>query len=134
MFILNTFKYESAHECESTVFPTYDRAYHEMVRQLEECAASEGIDLAEKVEGEDLEDEYGCEVGSLDEMGASLWDVCCWVINEVPGAFIPKKACDGFMESIRAAADMYGDEERFDWFDADDICKDVCWELEGYIG
>ena len=56
-----------------------------------------------------------------------------WHIFEVPGAFIPKEACDGFRKSIREAADMYGDEERNDWYDADDICQRVCWDLEGYL-
>jgi hypothetical protein len=57
-----------------------------------------------------------------------------WVIHEVPGVFIPEAAAQGFKKSIRDAAEMYGDESREDWFDADDICKDVCWELEEYLG
>ena len=56
-----------------------------------------------------------------------------WKLVEVPGAFIPQDACDSFNESIREASEMYQDEERMDYYDADDICQQVCWDLESYI-
>lgn len=119
-------------------FPTYDRAYHEMVRQLEEEAARDGITLSEgpgDLTGTD--ETYGDIgwVGYLSELEAYLdhRGEAKWVIFEVPGALIPERACDGFRKSIREAADMYGNEDSDDWFDADDLCQQVCWELEGYL-
>lgn len=126
---------------DAKAFPTYDRAYHEMVRQLEEAAASDGILLEESF---GLGDLAGCEadtgdglgtVGYLEAMEAFLNEgELKWVILELPGAYIPKGACEGFRRSIREAQDMYEDNSRSDWYDADDMCKDVCWELDGYLG
>lgn len=124
------------------VFPTHDKAYAEMVDQLRDAATDEEIVLADKLEvGTDLYDEsdyfvYSVRlVGYLDDREAYLeTSDDKWVIFEVPGAFIPENACKGFRKSIREATEMYGDESRMDWCDADKTCREVCWELEEYIG
>ena len=123
------------------VFPTHERAYAEMLDQLRDSATDEDIVLADKLEEGNLyEESAGCIdsgrwVGYLYRNEAYLeTSDAKWVIFEVPGAFIPKDACDGFRKSIREAGDMFNDESRADWYDADDICRQVCWELEEYVG
>ena len=78
------------------VFPTYDRAYHEMVRQLEEEAARDGLTLSEGPGDLTAVDEYGFEtglVGYLDESEAYLdhHGECKWVIFEVPDSPTERK-------------------------------------------
>ena len=70
------------------VFPTYDRAYHEMVRQLEEEAARDGLTLNEGPGDLTGTDETYGEVGwcgYLNETEAYLdfRGECKWVIFEV---------------------------------------------------
>lgn len=128
------------------------RAYHRvetaravMVSQLERVLAEDGYSISKKVECapgfNDLYGNWAGEGGGKIYLGfLNDWDAYLedgehrWVIHEIPGAFIPEYAVKGFKKSISEAADMYGDESREDWFDADDLCKDVCWELEEYLG
>lgn len=102
------------------VFATHKQAYDAMVRDAKARAWDAGIP----------EDEY---VDSIGDDGGFILDVVGWQIREVPGAFIPEDAAENLRSSIRQAADMLGDEYRTDWYDADDICQNVCWELEEYL-
>lgn len=36
-------------------------------------------------------------------------------------------------QAIRWCAEQYGDETRSEWFDVDDECRRICWELEEII-
>lgn len=38
-----------------------------------------------------------------------------------------------FKQAIRWCAEQYGDETRSEWFDVDDECRRICWELEEII-
>lgn len=128
MFILITAPNEvCGDETGAKTFATHKEAYDQMVAELGKCAYDAGVDVGN-------DEEFDMYVDYLGPMRAYVVDVCGWVILNVPGAFIPKEACEGLMRRIGEARDMYQDESRDDWFDADDICKDVCWELEEYIG
>lgn len=127
MFVLITAPNEvCGEETEAKPFATREEAYGQMVAELGKCAYDAGVDVSD-------DEEFDLYVDYLDAMRAYVVDVCGWVILNVPGAFIPKEACEGLMRRIGEARDMYQDESRDDWFDADDICKDLCYELEAYI-
>lgn len=49
------------------------------------------------------------------------------------GVLIPRDVADRLRDKIRRANEIYADETRSDWFDADDLCREVCDELEGYL-
>jgi len=128
-----------ANEDEVKAFTSYDRAYHEMVRQYEETAAANGMTISEGpgvISGCDSNGDGLGDVGFIDNDGAALeayGNDHRWRIHEVEGAFIPRKVADHFLSMIRTANEMYADKTRDDWFDADDICIEVCDELEGYL-
>jgi hypothetical protein len=113
------------------VFPTYDRAYHEMVRQLEEEAARGGLTLNEgpgDLTGTD--ETYGgvgwC--GYLNETEAYLdfRSECKWVIFEVPGIFVPQE--DAVW--VRSCLRDFGVGQTN--FEASEMALDVCNVLKKY--
>ena len=128
------------------------RAYHRvetaravMMCQLERVLTKDGYSISKKVKcAPGFNDLYGnwagegggkIYLGFLNDLDAYLEDgEHRWVIHEIPGAFIPEAAAQSFEKSIKEAFEMYSDEGRVDWFDADDVCKNVCWDLEEYLG
>lgn len=124
MFILITGECEVI-SCDTKVemFATHKQAHDAMVEDAHRRALDAGIP----------EDEWGLYVDSVSDDGGFIVDVVGWQIREIPGAFIPADAAKGLHDSIRQAADMFGDELRLDYYDADDICQNVCWELEEYL-
>lgn len=54
-------------------------------------------------------------------------------MDEFKPVTIDGKTAKSMYETIRAAADAYGDESRFDWYDVDQSLQDLAWELEGII-
>lgn len=66
------------------VFPTYDRAYREMVRQFEEEAARDGYEIDVAGTDGDIKDADGFWVGFITEREAYLDNgEAKWVIFEV---------------------------------------------------
>ena len=128
-----------ANEDEVKAFTNYDRAYHEMVRQYEETAAANFMTISEgpgAISGCDSNGDGLGDVGYIENDGAALEaydNDHRWRIHEVEGAFIPSDVADGMRDKIRRANGMYADETRSDWFEADDICRDVCDSLEDYL-
>lgn len=130
MFVLN---YNS---CEvfapkSFAFATHREARDEMRKQVMESAERNGYDLT--IVGNFIFDSDGELKGDFGFNWASIWELDEWVICEIHGAFIPADVAKGMLGSIQEASAMYGDESRWDYYDADDICQEVCWELEGYL-
>ena len=69
---------------EVKAFPTYDRAYHEMVRQFEEEAARDGYEIGVADPDGDVTDADGFFVGFITKDEAYLEDgEAKWVIFEV---------------------------------------------------
>lgn len=122
MFILITGECEViGSETKVEVFATHKEAHDAMVRDAEQRAWDAGVAVGED---KDLYIDY---VGDDD---GYIVDVVGWQIREVPGAFIPAGVAKGLHDSIREAHRLYEDEE-YEY--ADDLCKDVCYELEGYL-
>lgn len=123
------------------VFHTHKDAYAEMLDQLRDVATDEEIVLADKLEIGDLHDESDDSIDSVRWVGylyareAYIDDSeDKWCIFEVPGAFIHEHNAKGFKQSIHEMHEIYCDEDREDWFDADDMAKDIAYELEGFLG
>lgn len=128
------------------------RAYHRvetaravMESQLVKVAGNDDYTITRMVEcAPGMYDLYGnwagdgggkMYLGFLNDLDAYLEDgEHHWVIHEIPGAFIPEANCNGFKQSIKEMHEIYCDESREDWFDADDMAKDIAYELEGFLG
>lgn len=54
-------------------------------------------------------------------------------MDEFKPVTIDGKTAKAMYDTIRAAAEAYGDEDRYDWFDVDDTLINLAWELEGII-
>ena len=127
MFILVTAPHEVCGEgMETKAFATREEAYAQMVAEVAVYAADAGTGA----DGEKSFDEYAAHVSAT---RAYVLDVCGWVINEVPGAYIPHEASANLYHAIRDAARAYSDESRSDWYDADEDVRQVCWEMEDYL-
>lgn len=125
MFVLITAECEVI-SCETKVetFATHKQAHDAMVCDAKQRAQDAGIP----------NDELGMYIDCIGDDGGYIMDVVGWQIREIPGAFIPAEAARNLHECIREAADAYGDESRFDCYDADLTCQEVCWELDGFLG
>lgn len=125
MFILITGECEVI-GCETTVqvFATHKQAHDAMVKDANQRAWDAGVAVG---------DDMNLYIDYVGENEGYIVDVVGWQIREVPGAFIPADAAEGLHECIREAAEIFGDEFRFDYYDADDLCQNVCWELEEYL-
>lgn len=124
---------------EVTAYPTHEKAYIAMLEQFDGTAADEGITLQPELSVGDV---YCCDVDGTDirrvgyiaDEEAFLSDKeLKWAILEIPGVFIPQNVADDFRRDVGDAMAMYADEDRVDWFDADDLCHDVCNTLEYYL-
>lgn len=125
MFVLITAECEVI-GCETTaqVFATHKQAHDAMVKDANQRAWDAGVAIG---------DDKNLYIDYIGENEGYIVDVVGWQIREIPGAFIPLDAAKNLHESIREAADAYGDESRFDWYDADKTCQEVCWELDEYL-
>lgn len=121
MFILITGECEVI-GCETKVemFATHKQAHDAMVRDAHMRSLDANVP----------DEEY---IDHIDDDGGFIEDVVGWQIREIPGAFIPVDVAKGLHDSIRQAAEMFDDESRIDYYDADDLCQNVCWELEEYL-
>ena len=54
-------------------------------------------------------------------------------MDEFKPVTIDGKTAKAMYDTIGAAADAYGDESRYDWFDVDDTLIKLAWELEEII-
>lgn len=54
--------------------------------------------------------------------------------REPAAAELTAEQVEGFRESIAEMHAIYADENRISWSDADDIARDVAYDLEGIIG
>lgn len=124
MFVLITAECEVI-GCETKVeaFATRKQAHNAMVRDARQRAWDAGVS----------DDELDMYIDHIDDGGGFIEDVVGWQIREIPGAFIPLDAAKNLHKCIREAADAYGDESRYDWYDADETCQKVCWELDEYL-
>ena len=138
MFIL-VHSDNEANEDEVKAFTSYDRAYHEMVRQYEETATANFMTITKGpgvISGCDSNGDGLGDVGYIETEAAALEaynNDHRWHIHEVEGAFIPGKTVGHFRDMIRKANEIYDDNTLDEWFEADDICIEVCTELEGYL-
>lgn len=125
MFVLITAECEVI-GCETKVeaFATKRGAWNAMVRDAKARAWDAGIH----------EDEFDEYIDSIGDDGGYIVDVVGWQIRELPGAFIPEHNAKCFKQSINEMHEIYCDEDREDWFDADDMAKDIAYELEEYLG
>lgn len=124
MYVLITAECEViGSETKVEVFVTHKEAYDAMVSDAMRRLWEAGVSYDEL-------DDYVDEIGGD---GGFIQDVVGWQIREIPGAYIPQTVCDTFREYFDDASRMYADDERGDWFDADDNCRDACGLVSPYI-
>ena len=124
MFVLITGEYEAIDGATKVeLFVTRKEAHDAMVSDAMKRAWDEGVP----------DDELDDFIDELDDNGGAIYEVVGWQIREIPGAYIPQTVCDTFREYFDDASRMYADDERGDWFDADDNCRDACGLVSPYI-
>ena len=130
---------------ECRAFTTYEKARAVMEDQLVKYVNEGGYTITRTIEFApgmyNLYGNWAGEGGSTTYIGLlNDWDAYLedgehrWVIHEIPGAFIPEHNAKCLKQSIHEMHEIYCDEDRENWFDADDMAKDIAYELEEYFG
>lgn len=109
-------------ETKVQVFGTHKEAHDEMVRQARERAL-------ELWPSENPDDGIDC----IEDDGAFILDVCGWQIRELPGVLIDGKTADFMRSSLAEMHRIYADDDRTDYFDADDIAIGIACKVETYL-